>query len=121
MTSTDDLQAELIASLQGMVDAYLDCYGDEGEDAPESVKRARAALAKAGAKDAPLIVAAPAMHGALIEAAQAAQEAFAEALRYVPEGSCVPPWITRLEQAAERAHAALVMADERFKATGEPT
>ena len=68
-----------------------------------------------------LVAAAPAMHGALIEAAQAAQEAFAEALRYVPEGSCVPPWITRLEQAAERAHAALVMADDRFKPTGEPT
>lgn len=62
-----------------------------------------------------LIAAAPTMHGALIEAAQASQEAFQEALRYVPEGSSVPPWITRLQQAAERAHAALVTADERFK------
>lgn len=66
--------------------------------------------------NARLIAALPDMHGALIEAVQAARDAFEAALQEVPEGSCVPPWITRLEQAAERAHAALVKADDRFKA-----
>jgi hypothetical protein len=68
--------------------------------------------------NARLWAAAPELHGALIEAAQAAYDAFQEALREVPEGSCVPPWITRLEQAAERAHAALVKADDRFRPLG---
>jgi hypothetical protein len=64
--------------------------------------------------NARLLAASPEMHGALIELAQAAQDAYEEALREVPEGFCVPPWIVRLQQGAERAHAALVRVDARF-------
>lgn len=38
---------DLRAALQTMVDNYLETYGDEGEDAPASVKAALAAIAKA--------------------------------------------------------------------------
>lgn len=38
---------ELLAALQAMVDNYVDTYGDEGDDAPGSIKTARAAIAKA--------------------------------------------------------------------------
>ena len=39
--------AELLAALEGMVTAYIYTYGDEGDDAPETIKAAHAAIAKA--------------------------------------------------------------------------
>lgn len=40
---------KLLAALQLMVANYEECYGDEGKDAPESVKQAKAAIAAATA------------------------------------------------------------------------
>lgn len=57
--------------------------------------------------NARLMAAAPAQHSALIEAAAAMEDAVREALSYVPEGSVVPEWITRLNNAAGRARGVI--------------
>lgn len=38
---------DLLAALTAMVNNYVDCYGDEGDDAPPEIKAAQAAIAKA--------------------------------------------------------------------------